>query len=447
MAIVSDGGKFRQVEAIIINFIKAGGHFVLVSGDRLFVNVFRKTLTAQLELPASSVTVVTNESRVMRTVKEMSVKKKRLLVLLEAVLDHNRTDDIYRRLSKRIRNANFVILTTESELPRLALLREENLAESWITKPVDLNTLLIKIALNIKPAGQLDKLVKNAEECLKNEAYRMALGQCAKIFQIQPNNPAAYMIMGDAYRAMDKVEDMVEAYEQANDLDEMNLAPLKRLESFFKGKGDNERSLEYMEQLDAISPLNIDRKVEIGGLHLDLGQDEDARDYFEEALQLTNKEDLGDLGEVSTKIGDEYAARDREEAEDYYRRAIELHGPRPEDMPLYNSLGISLRKQGRWKDAINEYKKAIKVVPKDEVLYYNLALAYVDGKQIDQALTCIHYAFKLNPEFCDDQAVACYNIADIYDMAGEKGRAKGYLEKALQIDPGYKAAANKMAEL
>ena len=447
MAIVSDYSKFRQVEALIINFISAGGHFVIISDDRLFVNVFRKTLTAQLELPAACITVVTNENRIMRTVKEMSVKKKKLLVLMEAILDHKRQDDLFRRLNRRIKNAAFVVLTTESELPRLALLREEDLAESWITKPIDINTLLLKIAFNIKPPGQVEQLVKNAEECLKNNAFRMALGVCRRIFDIQPNSPVAYMIMGDAYRGLDKVEDMVEAYEQANDLDEMYLSPLKKLERFFRERADSQRRLEYMEQLDAISPLNVDRKVEIGGIHVDLGNEEEAKEYFEEALQVTSKENLGDLGEVAMKIGDEYAIRDRKEAEDYYRRAVELHGPRPEDMPLYNSLGISLRKQGRWKDAVAEYKKAIQIVPQDEILYYNLALAYSDGDQMDNAVKCIHYALKLNPEFPENEPVVLCNLAGIFSRAGEKEEARRYAEKSLAADPEYTPAQGLLDSL
>lgn len=447
MAIVSDYSKFRQVEGLIINFINSGGHFVVISDDRLFVNVFRKTLTAQLELPAACITVVTNENRIMRTVKEMSVKKKKLLVLMEAVLDHKRQDELFRRLNRRIKNAAFVVLTTESELPRLALLREEDLAESWITKPIDINTLLLKIAFNIKPPGQVEQLVKNAEECLKNNAFRMALGVCRRIFEIQPNSPAAYMIMGDAYRGLDKIDDMVDAYEQANGLDEMYLTPLKKLERFFRDREDKPRQLEYMEQLDAISPLNVDRKVEIGGIHVDLGNDVEAKEYFEEAMQVTSKGELGDLGEVAMKIGDEYAERDRQEAEDYYRRAVEIHGPRPEDMPLYNSLGISLRKQGRWKDAVNEYKKAIKIVPQDEILYYNLALAYADGEQMDNARKCVEYALKLNPQFADEEPVVLCNLAGIFSRAGDKDLARQYAEKALEADPDYKPAKGVLDSL
>jgi len=440
MAIVSDYSKFRQVEALVVNYINKGGHFMVISQDRLFVNMFRKTLTGQLELPAGCLTVVTNENRIMRSVKEMSVKKKALLVLMEAVLDHNRLDDIFRRLHRRIKNAKFVLLTTESELPRLALLREEDLADSWITKPIDINTLLLKVAFNIKPPGEVEKLVHNAEECLKNNAFRMALGICRRIFEIQPNSPAAYMIMGDAYRALDKVEDMVDAYEQANGLDEMYLSPLKKLERYFADKGNSKRRLEYMEQLDAVSPLNLDRKIEIGGIYIDQGEEEEAKDMFEEALQLASKEELADLGEVSTKIGDAYAARNREEAEEYYRRAMEMRGPNPEDMALYNSLGIALRKQGRWKDAVLEYKKAIKIVPRDEILYYNLALAYADGEQMQNAVKCVDYALKINPVFADEEPVVCCNLANIFKAAGKKAEALEFAQKALELNPDYKAA-------
>lgn len=447
MSLYTDYNKFRHVEDLIINFVNNGGHFVLISDDRLFINLFRKTLTTQLELPATSVTVAMGEGRILRTVKEMSVKKKRLVVLMEAVFNHERMDETFKQMHRRIKNANFTILTTETELPRLALLREEGLAESWITKPVDINTLLLKIAYQIKPPGQVEELIKKAEQCLGSEAYRMALGLCRRIFEAQPNSPAGYMIMGDAYRGLDKVEDMVDAYEQANDLDEMFLSPLKKLEQYFKDRGQPERRLEFIERLDTISPLNIERKVEIGGIHLDIGQDSDAREMFEEAFRVAGKEELADLGDVSEMIGDAYAERNREEAEEYYRRAVAIHGPRKEDMPLYNSLGITLRKQGRWDAAIEEYKKAIQVVPDDEVLYYNLALAYVDGGMYENAILCVERAQKISPDFHANSTAISYNIADIYINANKPDIARAYLEKCLEIDPDYIMASSALKNL
>lgn len=53
------------------------------------------------------------------------------------------------------------------------------------------------------------------------------------------------------------------------------------------------------------------------------------------------------------------------QAEKYLRQCLEIKGQNlsADDLSTFNQLGISLRKQGRWKDAITEYKKALKIIP------------------------------------------------------------------------------------
>ena len=448
MAIISDNSKFRQIEALICDFInKESGHFICVSNDRLFNNLLRKTLGTQLSLPSACLTIVTTRNRALKTVKEMSVRKRRLLVLIEYTLDHERLDEEIRRIHRRIKNAKVVVLTTESELPRLALLREEGLAESWLTKPIDVNTLLLKIALNIKPEGKVEELVRQAEECLNNKAYRFALSACRKIFEIQPTSAVATMIMGDAYCGLEQYEEMAEAYEEAGELGEMYFEPLIKLRQHFEAKGDKDRQLEILERLDALSPLNIDRKLTIGEMFVDKGQDAEAKEFFDNAISLSGREGLDDPGQVATRVGDIYSARDRNEAEEYYRKAIDIRGLRASDMPLYNSLGLALRKQGRWKEATEEYRKAIQVVPDSEVLHYNLALAYADGNQMDHALRCVEQALKIAPKLGENEPVVSYNLGLIYAGARIPERAKRYLQRALSLRPGYQAAQELLDQL
>ncbi len=50
-------------------------------------------------------------------------------------------------------------------------------------------------------------------------------------------------------------------------------------------------------------------------------------------------------------------------------------------METYNKLGIALRKQGKWQQAVENYQSALKVAPNEPGLFYNIGLAYSDGKE------------------------------------------------------------------
>jgi tetratricopeptide (TPR) repeat protein len=66
-------------------------------------------------------------------------------------------------------------------------------------------------------------------------------------------------------------------------------------------------------------------------------------------------------------------------------------------------LGIAYRKQGKFQEAIEEYKKALTVDPGDEHLYYNLGRAYMDAKNVDAAAKQFQKALEIYPDFKEAQ--------------------------------------------
>jgi tetratricopeptide (TPR) repeat protein len=64
-----------------------------------------------------------------------------------------------------------------------------------------------------------------------------------------------------------------------------------------------------------------------------------------------------------------------------------------------NSHGMSCRKAGRMNEAINSYESCLLVCDNDEGIYFNLARAYMEGGQAEQALQAINKALAINPDF------------------------------------------------
>jgi tetratricopeptide (TPR) repeat protein len=70
-----------------------------------------------------------------------------------------------------------------------------------------------------------------------------------------------------------------------------------------------------------------------------------------------------------------------------------------------NSHGMSCRKSGRIEEAINTYESCLLVCDNDEGIFFNLARAYMEGGQAEQALQSINKALAINPDFHEGQSL------------------------------------------
>ena len=64
----------------------------------------------------------------------------------------------------------------------------------------------------------------------------------------------------------------------------------------------------------------------------------------------------------------------------------------------FNLFAIVLRKSKRYNEALTFYKKALEIYPEDENLHFNIARAYFDTEDKDNALSHIEKALEINPE-------------------------------------------------
>lgn len=78
----------------------------------------------------------------------------------------------------------------------------------------------------------------------------------------------------------------------------------------------------------------------------------------------------------------------------------------------FNTFGISLRKQGLHKEAINFYTKALEFNPNDEHLLFNLARALFEKGDTLECLRTLETALKINPYF--EEAIKLYDYANAH---------------------------------
>jgi tetratricopeptide (TPR) repeat protein len=85
-----------------------------------------------------------------------------------------------------------------------------------------------------------------------------------------------------------------------------------------------------------------------------------------------------------------------QEAEETFKKALEVD---PRVVYVYNRLGIALRKQGKYLEAIGKYKKALDIDPEDYNVHYNLGRAYMEASMISDAKKQFKEAARINPDF------------------------------------------------
>jgi DNA-binding winged helix-turn-helix (wHTH) protein/TolB-like protein/Tfp pilus assembly protein PilF len=117
----------------------------------------------------------------------------------------------------------------------------------------------------------------------------------------------------------------------------------------------------------------------------------------------------------------------REEAESYYRRAIEME---PNSMNPHRGYGIFLAEQGRVGEAIDELRRAQSASPTSLSTMAVLGTMYVYARRYDEAVAQYRRVLEMEPSY----ATAHANLGWVYVMTGRYAEAEASLRKALEVE-------------
>jgi tetratricopeptide (TPR) repeat protein len=144
---------------------------------------------------------------------------------------------------------------------------------------------------------------------------------------------------------------------------------------------------------------------------------------------------MSEVSEIELKKQGDYhrsEGKNKEAIEDY-TKAIEINS---NYVAAYNCRGIAYYNQKKYTEAIVDYTKAIEIDADYKHAYFNRGLAYSGQKKYKEAIEDYTKAIDIDP-----------NWGDAYNSRGlvykEQGRLKEAIEdytKAIEIDPDYKFA-------
>ncbi len=439
----------RTYEKIVREFAEQqGGTFLCLSDDSVFVNNLRSAAYKHLALRAGAVRSFNGREPLIKELKEALRNRNKPLIFVERETDGASNVDFIKFLRANIPDIYILVLTTEIAKEHLILFLEMG-ANSCITKPISVDQLIEKIASTVKPPSQLMALIERGKKLILIKEYEKALKIATKVLEVKPNSPAGLMLKGDALKSLGKRKEALVAYRQASDMAEMYLEPLKKLAEYYSEESDEPRELVYLDQLDQLSPMNIDRKMSIGRINANLGNFEKAEEVFDQVVKLTNRDAKTRVANVSKNIGEFLTRKNAKLAEKYLTHSLHIKRNMisKSDMETFNTLGIALRMQGKWQEAVANYTSALKIAPTEANLHYNMALAYTDGEDFQHAAEHMGEAVKLDPELGADNDIVCYNIGYAFLRMRQVQNAGKYLTMALKLNPRNEEAQAAFSKL
>lgn len=442
--------KQKQYESTVIEFVKnQRGRFLAVTDDQAFLSVLRTVLTKDLALTSPDLlNWIPEPSQLLKELRKTEEASPNIVIFMERLIQGQDLSFLVRQLKQAYPKIYIVVLTVEIERARIMYLHEVG-ADNFITKPVSPNTIIEKLAFTLKPQSKLGQVLDLAKGLLAQGNARKAKEVAQQVLELKPGSAAGYIVLGDAEKAMGNMQEAKDAYVAASENADLYLEPLHKLAELAQETGDIDGCYEYLEKLDRLSPFNADRKLNMGELMLKKGDLDKAEELFNSAVSQVIKDAMNHIGNVAERIAAAYGDKNPEQATMFLRKALEAKGKylSRDDVKLFNKLGISLRQQGKWEEAVEEYRKALHVAPRDENLYYNIGMAYAEGRQYREARQSMTEALKFNPNFFRTSAGIAYNIGFVFMQSEARDQARRCFETALELNPSMEQAQRALLKL
>lgn len=423
-------------------FTKQNGHFICVTDDQTFLNLLRTTVKSLGMNKSGLLDYYPDPSKVLKAISEDFQNKMAPALFIERALSGTgETTFLIKQFRETFPQLRILAMTSNADKGRLMLLHEAGI-DNIIIKPISSVDLMEKMAASLRPPSPIKQLLDKARSCIMQKIGGDALKITKKVLEVKPDNAAGYVVMGDALRLAGDQDKAQAAYERATKHSQTYMEPLQKLADLAKEQNNADMQYEYLKRLDELSPLNSQRKMEMAELQMARGNTDAAKELFDASMTRTFKDAMQQVAAVAEKIAMSLQEKDPATAEKYLRKCLDLKGDdlSVDDLATFNQLGISLRRQGKPFEAIKEYQRALKIAPNSPELYYNMAMAYFEQKEKENAIRAMLKAFSINPALPNSSASIAFNMGRVFSEGITKDKAKGCLKICLEQEPGFPQA-------
>jgi tetratricopeptide (TPR) repeat protein len=261
----------------------------------------------------------------------------------------------------------------------------------------------------------------------------------------------SFVVEGDTHFAAGDLDAAIEAFQKAAELDPTDpeiLTELARIQTYSSSllTTDAERSQRLQDALDAINKAkeiapNDSQVLAVRAFVLDwnsnplLVDEATSEDLLNEAeadavlaLQLDNANTLA-LAYYAEILVDQMKWN---QAQQYIQQAVERD---PTLMDVHRIQAYTYETLGEYNLAIQEYKKAVDIMPNLTFLYISIGKIYRHLQLYDQALSYFATAANLNEQLGIKDPIPYLAIANTYAQQGEFFAAALNVQQALTFTP------------
>ena len=291
---------------------------------------------------------------------------------------------------------------------------------------------------------------KNINDLFQKGTARYLRGdmeKAAEYFQsitsINPNIPEPFVNLGNAYFNLNRVNEALDCWKKALALDENQVPCYTNIGNGYFALGNVNEAIYYWHVALSMAPDHCNTLFNLGAAYDSLNDKITAFKYFNLYLKYQNDTSTYEFDKIMRRVTDskKIALHNIKSAiicqnkNDYrsaalaYVKSIKAY---PYIEKAHLNLGSILYKAGNIDSAVNYWLKAIKVNPKNEVVYCNLGIAYDRLNQQDKAYCMYKRYFNV----CKDPSSDSYEIEERINK----------ISKYLLTHPEYARKHSDMAE-
>lgn len=302
--------------------------------------------------------------------------------------------DVVREIRSTAANQDIPLLMVTAEMGRAEIMQAaEAGVNGYIVKPFVSKTLEDKIKSVLvarETPPEHVKLLKAGEDLVLRGDYEQALAFFERAKSIR-ESARVHVNIGETYELTGNEDKAQESYHAAIELNPLFIKGHLRSAALYEKQGNLDAALAAFKKVVDISPNNPTRHFSIGSIHMKKGDMVKAQ----EAFTLAVKQEAA----MASEIAEELLKNGKDDmAEHFFRTSLLKMAT---NISVYNRLGIALRRQGKWQEAIQEYQTALKIDPRDAGVYFNMGKACLEGGRREQAFQAFQKALDLDPRLTE----------------------------------------------
>jgi len=254
--------------------------------------------------------------------------------------------------------------------------------------------------------------------------------QLREAVKVQEDNSQLFADLAYILKRRNNFSDALSLYFHALELNPNNVIRYYDIGDTLLALGETERAISYLRKADQIDPNNSLVCYDLGRAYFDIGNYEQCKAASKAALQsdpemLNGRTNLGLNATIN--IGLAYLNLGKlKEAEHCFRKNLLL------TTSSYFNLGLALHRQKKYDEALQNFLRAVELVPDDAEYWDLVGNAYLELKQLDEAQKALEKAIEIDPTY----PLAHYDLGVVFSrIKGRESDAMKMFRQAITLNP------------